>query len=137
MKKLLVCFSILIFISSCNPLADEEGKIPLSETDVRIEFTTTEAQYDELEFSYYDNATDRFVNETLVFDYDNSGNSLPLIVNWEDFGYKYVRGEAYRNNFSPAELSMKLYVNDELVLEETEYGNPNIYARVIFDYTIE
>jgi len=47
-----------------------------------------------------------------------------------------VRGEAYRNNFSIAELTLKLYVNDELVFEETQAGNRNAYARVVFDHTI-
>lgn len=121
--------SIFFFIS-CTPVGETVEEIPLTETDVRLEFYTQESNYDEIEFSYYDNKTDKFNNETLVFNYDNSGNPLPLILNWEDFGYKYVRGEAYRNNFSIAELTLKLYVNDELVFEETQAGNSNAYGRV-------
>lgn len=121
--------SIFFFIS-CTPVGESVEEIPLTETDVRLEFYTQESNYDEIEFSYYDNKTDKFNNETLVFNYDNSGNPLPLILNWEDFGYKYVRGEAYRNNFSIAELTLKLYVNDELVFEETQAGNSNAYGRV-------
>nr|WP_298989040.1 hypothetical protein [uncultured Polaribacter sp.] len=135
MKNLLLLLSIFFFIS-CTPVGETVEEIPLTETDVRLEFYTQESNYDEIEFSYYDNKTDKFNNETLVFNYDNSGNPLPLIVNWEDFGYKYVRGEAYRNNFSIAELTLKLYVNDELVYEETQAGNSNAYARVVFDHTI-
>ena len=127
--------SIFFFIS-CTPVGESVEEIPLTETDVRLEFYTQESNYDEIEFSYYDNKTDKFNNETLVFNYDNSGNPLPLILNWEDFGYKYVRGEAYRNNFSIAELTLKLYVNDELVFEETQAGNSNAYGRVFFDHTI-
>ena len=135
MKKLQL-IALLFLVFSCNPTATEED-IPLSETDVRIEFYTTEPNYDEVEFSYYNNATDIFNEETLVFNYDNSGNALPIIITWEDFGYKYVRGEAYRNNFSTTELTIKLFVNDDLVYEETESGNPNAYARVVFDHTIK
>ena len=135
MKKLQL-IALLVLLFSCSPSATEE-EIPLSETDVRIEFYTTEPNYDEVEFSYYNNGTDKFSDETLVFNYDNSGNPLPIIINWEDFGYKYVRGEAYRNNFSSAELSIKLFVNDDLVYEETKSGNSSAYARVVFDYTIK
>ena len=134
MKKLQL-IALLFLVFSCTAVVDEEDF--LAEADVRIEFSTTEPNYDEIEFSYYNNATDRFIDETLVFNYDNNGNALPYIINWENFGYKYVRGEAYRNNFSSALLNIKIYVNDELVFEQSSSGNSNTFARVLFDYTIK
>lgn len=138
MKKISQLLVLFLFFA-CTPTDEVNTKpaVTLEDTDVRFEFTTTEQNYDEIEFSYYVNGEDKFTSETLVFEYDNNGNPLTKIIEWKDFGYKYIRGEAYRNNFSEAELSIKIYVNDELVYEESETGNPNAYARVVFDYTIE
>lgn len=52
-------------------------------------------------------------------------------------GIKYVRGEAFRNSPSPAELMLKLFVNDKLVQEDSKAGTSSSYARVTFDYTIK
>lgn len=133
MKKLQL-LALLLVLFSCTAIVDEEDF--LAETDVRIEFYTTEPNYDEIEFSYYDNATDRFNDETLVFNYDNSGNALPIIINWEDFGFKYVDVKAYRNNNSAAELKLKLYVNDELVDEDINSGTSMSFASVAIYHTI-
>lgn len=140
MKNILPLFLSLIFLSACTPTGtNEEGEeiVPLDETDVRFEFRTTEPNYDEIELVYYEHTVDAFRDSTMVFNYDNNGNPLPLILLWENHGFKYLRGEIYRNNFSPAELNVTIFVNDTEVFTETKAGNPNQYARITWDYTIE
>lgn len=86
---------------------------------------------------YYDHKIDAFIDSTMVFNYHNGGNPLPIILEWQNHGFKYLRGEVYRNNFSPAELNVKILVNKTEIFNETETGNPNQYARIVWDYTID
>lgn len=139
MKKFFFLLTIIICVCACsNGTPNDFGGVVIpTVNDVKLEFFTTEPNYDEIEFSYYDNETDKFISQTIQFKYDNNGSPLPLIIKWDNFTYKYVRGEGYRNNFSSAELNFNLYVNDVLVYQEKSSGNSNAYARVVFDYTIK
>ncbi len=139
MRKPLLLLFVSLLVYACTPgaQAEEEEVIPITETDVRFEFSTTEPNYDEVEMVFYDHTIDAFRDSTLVFNYDNAGNALPLILLWENHGFKYLRGEIYRNNFSPAELNVKIFVNDTEVYNETEAGTPNQFARIVWDYTID
>lgn len=137
--KHISLFLISILFASCvtTQFEDEDDGIPLSQTDVRLEFYTEEPNSDEINFTYYDNAGNIDIAQVLKFEYDGNGNALPYIINWNDFGYRFVRGEAYRNNSSSAQLSVKLYVNDKLVQEDSKVGTSNQFARVVFDYIIK
>ena len=42
----------------------------------------------------------------------------------------------YRNNPSTEEISVKVYVDDELVIEEAERGKNGEYAEIRFNYDI-
>lgn len=129
---------LIMFLCACGTSSDDFGDIVLPTiNDVRLEFRTTEPNSDQIEFSYYDNNTDAFISEAIQFEYDTNGNPLPLVIKWDNFTYKYIRGEGYRNNFSSAELNFNLFVNDVLVLEENSTGSSNAYARVVFNYTIK
>ena len=118
-------------------MQNEEEEIPLAETDIRFEFMTTEADYDEINLVYYDHKIDAFRDSVMVFNYDNGNNPLPIILEWENHGFQYLRGEVYRNNFSTAELTARILVNDTEVFIETKTGNANQFARIVWDYTID
>lgn len=98
---------------------------------------TTEATYDEIKLVYYNHKIDAFRDSTMVFEYDNANNPLPIILEWENHGFKHLRGEVYRNNFSPSELTARILVNDVEVFIETRSGNANQFDRVNWDYTID
>ena len=136
MKKFFFLL-LTLFLSACGT-SDDFGEIVLPTiNDVRLEFRTTEPNSDEIDYSYYDNKTDAFISDTIQFEYDSNGNPLPIVIKWDKFTYKYIRGEGYRNNFSNAELNFNLYVNDVLVTDETSTGSRNAFARVVFNYTIK
>lgn len=101
-KKVNILLLVFTIFLSCTVAGSDQEEISLAETDVKLEFTSAEPNYDGIDFSYYDNSTDKFNSETLKFQYDTNGNALPLVVLWEDFGYRFIRGNAYRNNFSTA-----------------------------------
>ena len=98
---------------------------------------TTEATFDEIKLVYYNHKIDAFRDSTMVFEYDNANNPLPIILEWENHGFKHLSGEVYRNNFSPSELTARILVNDVEVFIETQSGNANQFARVTWDYTID
>lgn len=134
MKKLLILLSLVLFYN-CTNTSYQEIEIPKSKKVV-FQFETTEPVYDEVMLTYYDYKTDTDITAPYPFTYDATGNSLPLDITFENYQFKYVRGTAYRNNNSTATLSFKLFVNDELVLEDIDQGSPSKYATVNFDYTI-
>ena len=139
MARIFIVILISSFLFSCTPggMQNEQEEIPLAETDVRFEFRTTEPVYDEIELVYYDHKIDAFRDSTMVFKYDNANNPLPIILEWENHGFKYLRGEVYRNNFSPSELNVRILVNDIEVFTDTQAGNANQFARITWDYTID
>lgn len=138
MRHLILLLATILFFSCVTTQNEfEDDGIPLSQTDVRLEFYTNEPNADEIKLTYYDNANNIDVTEIITFEYDTNGDALPHIIYWNDYGYKYVRGEAFRNSPSPAELMLKLFVNDKLVQEDSKAGTSSSYARVTFDYTIK
>ena len=138
MRTIFLFAIVSLSLFACTPatMQNEEEEIPLAETDIRFEFMTTEADYDEINLVYYDHKIDAFRDSVMVFDYDNANNPLPIILEWENHGFQYLRGEVYRNNFSPAELTARILVNDTEVFIETKTGNANQFARIFWDYTI-
>lgn len=136
MKKIIFIFS-LIFIYSCTAVTSdaEEEDLPSAEDRVvRMEFLTTQPNFDEIRVSYYDYKTDTYPLVVHQFSYDSSGDPIPFIITLENYNFRYIDGEGYRNNPSAAEISVKLYVNDELVDEDVGKGVNGEYAQISFSY---
>ena len=70
-------------------------------------------------FDYKTNTNPLVVHE---FSYDTAGQPIPLVLTFENYDFRFINGEAYRNNPSTEEISVKIYVDDELVIEEAERG---------------
>ena len=135
MKKVLIIFSVFFFFA-CTSSPDEDG-ILSKDRVVVIELLTTEPNYDEAVVTYYDYINDVYTTSPYVFPYDSDGQPLPLRIVLENYDFKHVSGEAYRNNHSTATLELNLYVNDELVQEDDSQGTVSRFATVKFDYTVK
>jgi hypothetical protein len=135
MKNIVFLLSV-IFLFSCTSTEDSIDTMQPTETIVTIEFLTSEPNYDEVVVTYYDYKTDAYITAPYVFPYDSDGNPQPLKIILENYNFRYVDGEAYRNNNSAAELQVNLYINDTLVDEDSDQGTSSKYAVVKFEYTI-
>lgn len=139
MKKLLFIFSIII-LNSCSSVSNSEEENPdsISSEDrvVRFEFNTTELVLDEIRISYFDYLTNTYPVVVHNFSYDSSGQPIPFIMTFENYDYRYIYGEAYRNNPNTEEISVKIYINDELIIEEIGKGEDGEYAEIRFNYDI-
>lgn len=137
MKKTAL-LAVLLFVFSCSnnsiPLPPDE--IEEFSNYIEIVFTTKEPNYDEVMATYYDFKNNQDVAAPLIFKYDTNGDPLPLKIIFDNYKFKSIRGEVFRNNFSEAELKVQLYIEGELVLEEKSKGTNNSFAKVIFDYDI-
>ena len=132
MKKLIFIFGLILF-NSCTPstLEDESGN-PVSGKDrvVRMEFNTTLSSFDEIRISYFDYKTNTNPLVVHEFLYDAAGQAIPLVLTFENYDFRFINGEAYRNNPSTEEISVKIYVDDELVIDEAERGKNGNYAEI-------
>jgi len=86
--------------------------------------------------TYYDFSIGTDIAKAYPFEYDIDGNSLPLKIIFENYKYKTIRGEGFRNNFSEAEIKVQLYIDSRLVKERKSNGTSTIFARVNFNYDI-
>jgi len=133
-------FLTLFILCSCATATggddDEAEVVPPEDRIVKFVFTTQEPNYDEVHVSYYDYKTDSHLVEILPFSYDNAGNALPLELVLENYDFRYIDGEGYRNNHSTAELAVQVFVNDKMVVEDSDKGTSSRYARVLFNYDI-
>lgn len=89
MRHLILLLATILFFS-CVTIQNEfeDDGIPLSQTDVRLEFYKNEPNADEIKLTYYDNANNIDVTEIITFEYDTNGDALPHIIYWNDYGYK-------------------------------------------------
>lgn len=140
MKKLLLIFGIII-LYSCTPSTMDEDEVenPASAEDrvVRMEFNTTQLSFDEIRISYFDFKTNTYPVVIHQFTYDSSGQPNPFVLTIENYDFRYINGEAYRNNPNTEEISVKVYVDDELVIEESQRGEGGEYAEIRFNYDIK
>lgn len=142
MKKIVGIFLIFILYScscTCDDVITPEDIEAIEEAttkDIEIVFTTTEPNYDEVMVTYYDYEIEDDFSSAFVFKYDTSGNPLPLKITLDNYKYEFIRGEGFRNNFSTAQLKVQLFVDDEMVLENTSNGTSNAFAKVNFDFDI-
>ncbi|MFY9241920.1 MAG: hypothetical protein WAO74_02715 [Polaribacter sp.] len=136
MKKLIYIFNILLLIGCTTESADQvkENEIIKANRVVVLEFDTTEPNFDEIRISYFDYKTNTYPIVIHEFEYDSSGEAIPFILKFEKYNFRYINGVGYRNNPSTAELSVKLYVDDVLVLEDADRGRNGEYAEISFDY---
>lgn len=134
MKKIIFIFS-LILISSCSTVETNEIDTEVLDKTIRIEISTLEAS-DAVQTSYYDYKTDDYVIQQYLFDYDAAGNAIPVVITLNDYDFRYITGEIYRNNPIPTQLSLKIYVDDELIIDESKTGDGSEYINIGFNYDI-
>jgi hypothetical protein len=135
MKKIIFIFSIVLLYSCSSATTVEEEEQPSAEDRVvKMEFSTTELTFDEIRISYFDYLTNTYPLVVHQFSYDSSGNVIPFVITFENYNYRYINGEAYRNNPNTEEISVKIFVDDELVIEDTGKGENGEYAQIAFEY---
>ncbi|PQJ80598.1 hypothetical protein [Polaribacter porphyrae] len=144
MKKIIsiLSFTLIIFCSCSTPSSEEDTTDPddiISAEDrvVKMEFNTTEINSDEIRISYFDYLTNTYPVVVHQFSYDSSGQPIPFVITLENYNYRYINGEAYRNNPNPKEISVKVFVNDELAVEDIGKGEGGEYAEIRFNYDID
>lgn len=141
MKNLVFIFGLILFYSCSNATAVDEEIEEMSAEDrvVKMEFNTTQLSFDEIRISYFDYTSDTNPYPVVVhqFLYDSSGLPIPLVLTFENYNFRYINGEAYRNNPNTEEISVKIFVDDELVVEETGKGEDGEYAEIRFNYDIK
>ena len=137
MKK-FTAMLILLALLACekNNLLTPQEVEELITKDIEVIFTTNEPNYDEVMITYYDFSIGTDIAKAYPFEYDIDGNSLPLKIIFENYKYKTIRGEGFRNNFSEAEIKVQLYIDSRLEKERKSNGTSTIFARVNFNYDI-
>jgi hypothetical protein len=126
-----------MFLISCSNTASVEEEISDSSNRiVTMTFYTQEPNYDEVHVSYYDYKTDGFIDGVYPFEFDANGDALPLEIVLENYDFRYVNGQAYRNNHSPARLTVEIYIDGELVAQDSDTGDSVRYAVVRWDYDV-
>lgn len=134
MKKVALTLSVL-FLYACTP--EIEKNTNLIKSLVEIEFFTAEPNFDEIMVSYYEYKTGTYTLNPYTFSYDLNGDPLPFKITLENYTYKYIDGEAFRENHSPALLTVKLYIDGALILENYSKGTAETFATVKFNRTIK
>ena len=135
MKKITLLFLFIVVIS-CSTTSDNPESPQNKINNVELVFTTTEPNNDEVMITYYDIAKADNVSGPHNFVYDNNGKPLPLIIKFDDYKYKFLDGEAFRNNFSTSELRVKIFVNGELLVERFDRGTNTTFATLDISFRI-
>lgn len=146
MKKLIYIFGILLMISCSAPLGgDGVRNEPISDVfnkNVRIEALTDNKENDAIYITYFDYTENEHNWKQYFFEYDALGNPKPIIIDSSDnqilknYNFRYIEGEIYRNNSIPDALHLKIYVDDELVFDESEQGEDDEFVIIKFNYDI-
>ena len=126
---------IVLFLYACS--TEIEKNTNLIKSLVEIEFFTVEPNFDKIMVSYYEYKTGAYTLNPYTFSYDLNGDPLPFKITLENYNYKYIDGEAFRENHSPALLTVKLYIDGALILEDSSKGTAETFATVNFDHTIK
>lgn len=136
MKKLIFLLVVLSLVS-CYSSNDSviEKPIEIVPKNVEVRLTTTRPDYDEIVVSYFDFDISDWVYGPMQFEYEIDGSPKPIIISFPDYKYDKIEGNAYRNNDLPYGLNAKIFINEELVLEQDSIGSTGIYASVSFEYT--
>jgi hypothetical protein len=134
LKKVALSLTVL-FLHACS--TEIEKNTNFIKRLVEIEFFTAEPNFDEIMVSYYEDKTGTYTLNPYTFSYDLNGDPLPFKITLENYTYKYIDGEAFRENHSPALLTVKLYIDGALILEDSSKGTAETFATVNFNYTIQ
>ena len=134
MKKFLI---LLVLICSCTTgtIQTEEENTEVLDKTVRIEVNTLQ-ENDAVQINYYDYISDTDIFSEYIFDYDSSGNAIPVVITLNDYDFRYIQGEIYRKNSIPTQLSLKIYVDDELIIDESKTGDGSEWINIEFNYDI-
>ena len=139
MKKLIYtfCFVLALGCSSATEENETELGIVSPDNEVRIEVTTNEPS-DEIFVNYYVYQTDDYNLKLYPFNYDSQGNADPVIITLSNYDFRYIQGETYRNRANiSSPLTLKIYLNNELIIEETPIQDANnTNSRITFNYDI-
>lgn len=136
MKRLFYILNfVLIFGCTTAATEEEEQVTEVLDKIVRIEITTLQEK-DAVQISYYDYITNAYILEQHIFDYDSSGIAIPKVITLDDYDFRYIQGEIYRNNPIPVQLSLKIYVDDVLIIDESKTGDGTEYINIGFNYDI-
>ncbi len=138
MKKLIFIFSLILLCSCTTTTTEEEIEDPVNNEDrvVKMELNTTELTLDEIRISYFDYVTNTYPIVIHNFEYDSTGQPIPFVITLDNYDFRYINGKAYRNNSNTEEVSLKIYIDDELILEKTARGENGEYAEIEFNYDI-
>lgn len=135
MKKIV--FLLLFIVAVSCSTSSENPEEPQSKiNNIEIIFTTTEPNNDEIMITYYDIASANNVSGPYQFIYDNNGNPLPIKLTFDDYKYRFLDGEAFRNNFSISELKVQVFVNGEMIVERVSKGSSTTFATVDISFKI-
>lgn len=139
MKKFLFSLSFIVILGCSSAILEEEADFGVVSSDnvVRIEITTSEPN-DEILVNYYVYQTDDYDLDLYPFSYDSQGIAGPVVIRLDNYDFRYIQGETYRNKVSDAApLTLKIFLNDEVILEETsEVSNTNRNGLIRFNYDI-
>ena len=135
MKKIAFLFLVFWFVS-CSTNSDNIESPQNKINNVEIIFTTTAPKTDEIQITYYDIAAGDNVSSARQFIYDNNGSPLPLKLVFNDCKYRFLDGEAFRNNFSDAALKVQILANGELLVERTSKGSNSRFATLNISFRI-
>lgn len=134
MKKL---FLLLLVVYSCTtgPIQTEEENTEVLDKIIRIEVSTLQ-ENDAVQINYYDYIEDKHILNEYLFNYDSSGNAIPVVITLDDYDFRYIQGNIYRKNSIPTQLSLKIYVDDELIIDESKTGDGSEWINIEFNYDI-
>jgi hypothetical protein len=135
MKK-IASFLLFFVVISCSTSSDNPDLPQNRINNIELVFTTTEPNNDEIMITYYDIAKADNISGPHLFEYDNDGKPLPLVLKFDDYKYRFLDGEAFRNNFSTSELRVQIYLNGELLVERFDSGTSTTFATVDISFRI-
>jgi hypothetical protein len=137
MKRLIYILNfVLIFGCTSASVVEEEQQVTeVLDKTVRIEVLTAQ-ENDAIYITYYQYETNDTNWQQYFFTYDAQGNAEPIVINFEDYDFRYIEGEVYRNNTITSELFLKIYVDDELVVDESDTGDGTDFVNIKFNYDI-
>jgi len=128
---------LFLFFGACNASETVKEENVITDYTVKIEVNSAELENDELFITYYEYQTNTYNWNPYTISYDTNGNSLPVIITLENYSFRYIEGEVYRNNNIPSQISLKISVNDEVVIDESKTGTGNEYVTIKFNYDIK
>lgn len=136
MRYLYFVFISVHFIS-CTTTNSDVNINEFTPKTIRIEVLTEEPNYDELSITYYEYQTDTYNLKAYTCNYDDNGNPEPIIINLENYDFRYVSGEVYRNNSSESGISLKIFSDDEEIVSEYETGDGTKFVTLTFNYDLK